>query len=473
MDNLYEILGSLGIKWTYSYATELIRNQEKVNTLWGVKKVLEHYGVKVTGVKSEARSLNDMEYPFVCLTAEGFVAITKPVEDPQEFEKDWNGYALLCDASQAQEPHYRWHRVKDSIIDSIPKVLIAGLIATAALFILRPFSIWKTLLVILNSLGLYFSYRSAVNECSGTCSVVTESPSSKIMGYSLSVIGIAYFGISLIPTLFVSSWMPAWNWIAAAALIMPVWSISHQAFVLHAWCRNCLMVALMVVLSALIVFFRGDFSVQQLSAQSLVALPTLYLLSAYLLKTVFDHYKIVKDPPLDSTILKLMHDPAIRKEILTKGDYVDTGAIPDLWVVNPDAKNELFMAMSLSCGHCREEFGKIYRAYSRGELNDYRIKLVISQKPEDKEVIDLLASAALHENPARAFELLARWYDDTNRKTFLRAEGKGQKMEGVSEILADMSSVVRPLNISGLPYMLLNGHKIDRSIFWAKIELEK
>lgn len=473
MDNLYEILGSLGIKWTYSYATELIRNQEKVNTLWGVKKVLEHYGVKVTGVKSEARSLNDMEYPFVCLTAKGFVAITKPVEDPQEFEKDWNGYALLCDASQAQEPHYRWHRVKDSIIDSIPKVLIAGLIATAALFILRPFSIWKTLLVILNSLGLYFSYRSAVNECSGTCSVVTESPSSKIMGYSLSVIGIAYFGISLIPTLFVPSWMPAWNWIAAAALIMPVWSISHQAFVLHAWCRNCLIVQLMVVLSALIVFIRGDFSVESLSSRSLVALPTLYLLSAYLLKTVFDHYKIVKDPPIDKTILKLMYDPAIRKEILTKGDYVDTSAIPDLWVINPEAENELFMALSLSCGHCKEEFSKIYRAYSRGELKDYRIKLVISQKPEDKKVIDVLASVALHKNTARAFELLARWYDETDAKAFLRSEGNGLNMEGVSEILTDMSSVVRPMNIKGLPYMLLDGHEIDRSIFWAKVELEK
>ena len=473
MDNLYGILGSLGIKWTYSYATELIRNQEKVNTLWGVKKVLEHYGVKVTGVKSEARSLNDMEYPFVCLTAEGFVAITKPVEDPQEFEKDWNGYALLCDASQAQEPHYRWHRVKDSIIDSIPKVLIAGLIATAALFILRPFSIWKTLLVILNSLGLYFSYRSAVNECSGTCNVVTESPSSKILGYSLSVIGIAYFGISLIPTLFVPSWMPAWNWIAAAALIMPVWSISHQAFVLHAWCRNCLWVQLMVVLSALIVFFRGDFSIQSLSAQALVALPTLYLLSAYLLKTAFEHYKILQDPPIDKTILKLMYDPAIRKEILTKGDYVDTSAIPDLWVINPEAENELFMALSLSCGHCKEEFSKIYRAYRRGELKDYRIKLVISQKSEDKKVIDVLASVALHKNTARAFELLAKWYDETDAKAFLRSEGNGLNMEEVREILTDMSSVVRPMNIKGLPYMLLNGHEIDRSIFWAKVELEK
>ena len=473
MDSLYGILNGLGIKWTYTYTSEVIRNQEKINSLWGIKKVLEHYGVKVTGVKSEGKSLRDMQYPFVCLGPEGFVVITKEMEDPQAFEKDWTGYALLCDVSQAKEPHYKWHKLRDKVSDSIPKVLVAGLVLTVALFIFKPFSIWKTLLVLFNYLGLYFSYRSAVNECSGTCSVVTESPSSKIMGYSLSVIGIAYFGISLIPTLFVPSWMPAWNWIAAAALIMPVWSISHQAFVLHAWCRNCLIVQLMVVLSALIVFIRGDFSMESLSARSLVALPTLYLLSAYLLKMAFELYKIVKDPPMDKAILKLMHDPAVRKEILTMGDYVDTSAIPDLWVVNPDAENELFMALSLSCGHCKEEFSKIYRAYSRGELNDYRIKLVISQKPEDKEVIDLLASAALHENPARAFELLARWYDDRNRKTFLRAEGKGQKMEGVSEILADMSSVVRPLNISGLPYMLLNGHKIDRSILWAKIELEK
>ena len=72
-----------------------------------------------------------------------------------------------------------------------------------------------------------------------------------------------------------------------------------------------------------------------------------------------------------------------------------------------------------------------------------------------------------------AFELLARWYDERKPKAFLSSEGKGLKMEGVSEVLADMSSVVRPMNIKGLPYMLLNGHEIDRSVFWAKIELEK
>ena len=74
---------------------------------------------------------------------------------------------------------------------------------------------------------------------------------------------------------------------------------------------------------------------------------------------------------------------------------------------------------------------------------------------------------------ASAFELLARWYDERKPKAFLSSEGHDPKMEGVSEVLADMSSVVRPMNIKGLPYMLLNGHEIDRSIFWAKIELEK
>ena len=99
----------------------------------------------------------------------------------------------------------------------------------------------------------------------------------------------------------------------------------------------------------------------------------------------------------------------------------------------------MLLALSLSCGHCREEFGKIYRAYSRGELKDYRIKLVISQKPEDKKVIDVLASVALNENPAKAFELLARWYDDTNRKTFLRAEGKTDEYKRATVYAAERS----------------------------------
>ncbi|MBR5835157.1 MAG: hypothetical protein IKY66_03240 [Bacteroidales bacterium] len=102
-DSLYGILNALGVKWTYPYASEVIRNQEKVNTLWGIKKVLEHYGVKVTGVKSQNKSLKDMTYPFVCLGSEGFVAVTKEIDDPKTFEEDWNGYALLCDASQAKE----------------------------------------------------------------------------------------------------------------------------------------------------------------------------------------------------------------------------------------------------------------------------------------------------------------------------------------------------------------------------------
>ena len=52
---------------------------------------------------------------------------------------------------------------------------------------------------------------------------------------------------------------------------------------------------------------------------------------------------------------------------------------------------------------------------------------------------------------ASAFELLARWYDERKPKAFLSSEGKGLKMEGVS--------VVKPMNIKGLPYMLLNGHE--------------
>ena len=143
-------------------------------------------------------------------------------------------------------------------------------------------SLSRLLLVLFNALGFYFSYRSAVGECAGSCSVVTESPAGKLFGYSLSVIGVAYFGVSLLPTLFIPAWMHVWNWIAIVALLMPVWSIAHQAFVLHAWCKNCMVVQLMVILSAIVVMAGDVCSGEAFTVQPLVALPSFYLLAVYL-----------------------------------------------------------------------------------------------------------------------------------------------------------------------------------------------
>ncbi|MEE0876849.1 MAG: cysteine peptidase family C39 domain-containing protein, partial [Fibrobacteraceae bacterium] len=113
MNNFFYILKALGVECSYSYAKDRFLAQERNHTLWGIKKLLEHYGVQVTAVKSEAKSLSDVTYPFVCqLPKEGAVAIVRMPENPEVFLEQWNGVALLCDASRAKEPHYLWHKLK-------------------------------------------------------------------------------------------------------------------------------------------------------------------------------------------------------------------------------------------------------------------------------------------------------------------------------------------------------------------------
>ena len=473
MRNFYYILKNLGVKFNFVYTRDLFLAQERNQTLWGMKKLLEHYGIKVTAVKSATRSLDDVTYPFVCqLSQEGLVAITHEPKDLEEFIEQWNGYALLCDVSHAKEPHYYRHKLKEKIEYALPWITLAGVVLTALCFLFDGFSLSTLLLTCFNLLGLYFSFRSAVNECAGSCSVVTESAAGKLFGYSLSVIGMAYFGISLLPVLFVPSWMPVWSWIAVLALVMPVWSISHQAFVLHAWCKNCLVVQAAVVLSGLVVWCNGLSAEGVFSIQPLVALPSLYLLTIYLLDIVFEHYKVVKHPPMDGTVLRLMYNPVLRQEILHSGRKVDVSNVPDVWMMNPEGKEELFLAISLQCVHCKEQFFKLYKAMEKGELKNYRIKIVISPSAQEAKVIEALAATAIHESREKAMALLAAWYETQNPKLFLHSVKRNLPMEGVKESLEAIKDTVDSVGIEGLPFVTLDGYEITPTIFWAKVELE-
>ena len=199
---------------------------------------------------------------------------------------------------------------------------------------------------------------------------------------------------------------------------------------------------------------------------------SLYLLATYLLDIVFEHYKVVKHPPMDGTVLRLMHNPMLRQEILHSGRKVDVSNVPDVWVMNPEGKEDLFLALSLQCAHCKELFFKIYKAMQKGELKNYRIKIAISPSPQEAKVIEALAATAIHESMEKAMELLATWYETQNRKLFLLSVKKNLPMEGVKKSLEKTNDTVGALGIEGLPFVALDGYEITPTIFWAKVELE-
>lgn len=473
MRNFFWILRNLKIRHSFYHTRDMFLAQENNLTLWGTKKLLEQFGVKVTAIHSPRKSLDDATYPFVCQTPDGLVAVTQEPKDLQAFMEMWDGYALLCDTSHAYEPYYLIHKIKDWLMMSLPWAATAGAVLTSLCFLCDEFSVAKLLLTLFTLLGLYFSYRSAVNECAGSCSVVTESPMGKIMGYSLSVIGLAYFGVSLLPALFVPSWMPLWSWIAVLSVLMPVWSIYNQAFVLHAWCKNCLVVMASVLLTAAVILVDGLPTEGVFQLQPLVALPSLYLLATYLLDKVFLYYKVAEHPPMDGTVLRLMHKEMLRNEILSSGREVDTSTVPDVWVVNKDAKEEVFLVLSLHCVHCKELFFKLYKELEKGNLNNYRIKLALNTAPAERKIINALASIGMHQDGRAALKLLAEWYEEQNMKLFMLKIKKNLPMEGVNDKLEEISEAIRIMGVKGLPFMALNGYEVTPTIFWAKRELEQ
>ena len=133
---------------------------------------------------------------------------------------------------------------------------------------------------------------------------------------------------------------------------------------------------------------------------------------------------------------------------------------------------ELFLAISLRCVHCKEQFFKIYKAMEKGELKDYRIKIAISPSQQESKVIEALAATAMHDSMEKALELLAAWYETQNRKLFLLSVKKNLPMEGVKEALEAINESVEPLGVEGLPFVVLDGNEITPTIFWAKVEWE-
>ena len=177
MRDFFHILKDLDIKHSFLYSRDLFLNQSRNRSLWGIKQLLEKYNVKVTAVKVESNSLDNVSYPFVYQGEDGFYTMLHKPENPESFEQAWNGIALLCDTSKAREPHYLLHKANDMATMAAPWIILTAALLFLTAYLTDPFSLERTLLAVFSLAGLYFSWKSAANECSGSCSALLQDNS--------------------------------------------------------------------------------------------------------------------------------------------------------------------------------------------------------------------------------------------------------------------------------------------------------
>lgn len=271
-----DYLGALGVDYTAGYARDRFAKMP-FHTLFGLKKVLEDYGIDSEGYHlSDPAEISGLTPPFLASTAGGVVVVTavdggkicylsegeEETLPQDEFVDAWSGDVTLSyPRDDAREPDYALHARLD-FFQKAKRWVLAGCWLFVLLYLVidrRLYADWSTVgIVLIDLAGLYFTYllvqksanihtKAADRVCGvlqvGGCDKVLETKGSKFFGlFGWSEVGFAYFAVSLMSMLLFPSTLPLLAVVNVCCLPFTVWSIWYQRFRARHWCTLCVSV---------------------------------------------------------------------------------------------------------------------------------------------------------------------------------------------------------------------------------------
>ncbi len=226
-----DFLSCMGVRHTDAYTNRQFRSMA-FQTVFGMKKLLESYGVDCTGLLlADNGQIDRLPVPFIAQTSRGMVIVTGVTPDKVEymsqsvtetalrerFAAAMTGRVLIASARpDACEPEYRTHRFTDAANRVKKWVLAAGLLALLGyLFVTNGIysHVSTVLLTVIDIAGIYITWllvqksahiknRHADAVCSvveaGGCDDVLNMSAAKFFGiFGWSEVGFAYFSVSL------------------------------------------------------------------------------------------------------------------------------------------------------------------------------------------------------------------------------------------------------------------------------------
>lgn len=395
MKNILEqFLDAIEVPYTRLFAEKLYNEHPHRNNMYGLKKMLDVYGVKAFGIYVENKELSKLNYPCILHTHGDFVVgldcdantVTflqhgkETTLTHEIFRQIWTGNVLVVqETTDAIEPDYKEHR-HDELISMAKTYCIPAMLAMAVIVGLisnwRNISISDTIRILLSCSGifvcimlmekqLYGKSRYGDRVCSlfhhADCSSVLDGPMAKIFGISWSEIGLGYF----IANIVLLSLFPASigivtiiNWIA---MLYGVWSVCYQWRIARSWCMLC-------VISQIIIWAMGFVSIIFCLTESYSFDYTSGLLScmffAICIITVHQ-YAIVHVTEKERVhavqqyrALKANDDVA--NTLFEKSDYYET-TLDDSSIIfgNPDAKMLVTILSNPHCNPCARMHKKV------------------------------------------------------------------------------------------------------------------
>ena len=498
MKNILErFLDALEVRYTKRYADNLYDEHPHRDNMYGLKRMLDVYGVKTQGVRLEDKDLACLNYPCILHTDHEFViglecdtdGITylqhgeKATTGREAFKQTWSGNALVVsETTEAAEPDYREHR-RDEWIALAERYAIPVLLALAAAIgvagHLRDMDMLDLARIALSSVGILVCCLLMEKQLSGQsrygdrvcslfrradCNSVLDGPMAKVFGISWSEVGLGYFAAGiLLLSLYPASSGPvaAINWMA---MLYGVWSVYYQWRVAKSWCVLC------VIVQA-VIWAMGITAIFSALSESLVFDVAGILLScitfAVCIMAVHQYASAgaVEKERVHAVrqYRALKADSTVAQALIGKGEYHET-TLDDSSVIfgNPGAEMRVTILSNPHCNPCARMHERVERLLGIAG-DEICVQYIFSSFNESLEDSSRYLIACYFNNPENeARRKFSLWYakDKFDYKRIMKENEAGIHTQVIEEEMERHRKWREKTSLIVTPTVLVNGHKL-------------
>lgn len=502
MKTIFELfLDALQIDYTHQFATNLYNGHPHRDNMYGLKKMLDVYGVNTVGVRIESKDLNTLNFPCILHTHGDFAIgldctdekITymlhgkKTEVEHDVFKQTWTGNALVVsETTEAVEPDLKKHEREEILskakLYSIPALLVlaffVGLTNNVATGTLSFFYFPELLLSIMGmAVCAMLMQKQLFNEskygdrvCSlfhhADCNSVLDAPKAKVFGISWSEIGLGFFIANTLLTAILPEhffFIAMNNWIA---MVYGVWSIYYQWKVAKNWCVLCVLVQVIIwlfgILSVWICISKAETLSFSIARGCYVSIA--YLVGIMTVHHFASSYSAEKERiNAVQRYRALKANTAVAKALIEKQDYYET-TLDDSYVLfgNRDAKMRITILSNPHCNPCARMHERVDKLLdSCGD--DICVQYIFSSFNEKLEDISrYLISCYDFADQQSSRERFTKWYagEKNNHENLVKECSYQIHNDDVEKELSKHKEWRKRSNLVATPTILVNGFEL-------------
>ena len=496
---LENFLDALDISYTKRFTRNMFQEHPHKNNMYGLKKMLDVYGVKTMGVYVDTKDLLELNYPCILHIHGDFVIgldckanTVRFLQHGKEttlsydvFRQTWTGNTLVVqETTDATEPDYKEHQ-RDELISnaktySIP-LMLALAVVVGLVNNLGSINVFEAMRILLSCSGifvcamlmekqLYGESRYGDRVCSlfshADCNSVLDGPMAKVFGISWSEIGLGYFAANILLLVLIpssSEFVTVINWIA---MLYGVWSIYYQWRIAKSWCVLCVIVQTIIWtmgITAIVSCFTVPFVLNMVSGLLVCIVFAACIMAVH--QYASTHVTEMERVDAVQQYRALKADGDVAKALFEKSEYYETSLYDSSIIFgNPNAKMRVTILSNPHCNPCARMHEHVERLLSMRE-NDICVQYIFSSFNDELEKSSrYLISCYFDNSKDEALHKFAQWYtkDKFDYKNIITKEREHIHTVMIEEELERHHSWRHKTSLIETPTILVNGYKLPK-----------